>query len=341
MKELSRKWYSEIVLLHCVGMLMILFAHIAHANGFMGIGEILISGVPLFLFVSGFLVGARPCNHNITWIGKKTKRILLPYYLLLFVVFVLHLILQTDQLVAKQWIILFANMQGLKNFLFHNDLTGYYSPLEQGLGHLWFVTIIMICYLLVPIMEKVFEFPFWKRHSIVLILVTVFVLWPVLLFYNVAIGSIMIFFLGFLFAKHGIEVNDKRFVLASLLLVFLFGTRLLARACIDGAIIYNYYIASLSNSVIGLWIVMLFFYLRYRMPNLIDKVASWKAVLWLESIIYEFYLIHHIIIKGSWSFYNFGYNPILTSVVILVVTIGLSLLLKSATNHLVSKVFKK
>ena len=117
----TRKWYSEIVLLHCVGMLMILFAHIAHANGYMNVGELLITGVPLFLFVSGFLVGVKPVPHNTVWLARKTKRILVPYYILLIAVLILYLILQTEPFQIKQWIILFTDLQGLTNFLFYSQ----------------------------------------------------------------------------------------------------------------------------------------------------------------------------------------------------------------------------
>lgn len=336
----TRKWYSEIVLLHCVGMLMILFAHIAHANGYMNVGEMLITGVPLFLFVSGFLVGVKPVSHNMVWLAKKAKRILVPYYVLLIAVLILYLILQTEPFQIKQWIILFTDLQGLTNFLFYNDVTGYYSPLAQGIGHFWFVTIIMLCYLLVPLFEKVCVSSFLKKHSIAIIVTTILVVQPVLLFYNVQISALVVFFLGYLFAKNGIEMTGKRFILMILSMILLFGCRLIMRNYIDGTVIYNHYIANLSNYAIGLWIVALFFYLRIRMPKIIDGIASWKFVLWLESIIYEIYLVHHIIIKGSWSFYKLGYNSFLTTVVILVVTVCLSLLLKSATNLLVSKEVK-
>lgn len=337
----TRKWYSEIVLLHCVGMLMILFAHIAHANGYMNVGELLITGVPLFLFVSGFLVGVKPVPHNTVWLARKAKRILMPYYFLLIAVLIIYLTLQTEPFQIKQWIILFADLQGLTNFLFYNDLTGYYSPLAQGIGHFWFVTIIMLCYLLVPLFEKVCEFDFWKKHTSAIVVTTIIALQPILIFYNVQISAIVVFFLGYLFARNGIEMTGKRFISMTLAMILLFGCRLIMRNYLDGTIIYNHYIATLSNYAIGLWIVALFFYLRTCLPKIIDNIASWKFVLWIESIIYEIYLIHHIIIKGSWSLYQFGYNTVLTTVVVIAATICISLALKCATSFVTSRIFKK
>ena len=338
MNEQLRKWYSEIVLLHCVGMLMILFAHIAHANGYMNVGELLITGVPLFLFVSGFLVGIKPVPHNTSWLSKKAKRILVPYYILLIVVLILYLLLQTEPFKIKQWIILFAELQGLTNFLFYNDLTGYYSPLAQGLGHFWFVTIIMICYLLVPLFEKVCEFRFWKKHSIAIIVTTVFVVQPVLLFYNVQISALVVFFLGYLFAKNGIEMTGKKFISMTLAMILLFGCRLIMRNYIDGTLIYNHYIANLSNSAIGLWIVALFFYLRIRIPKIIDGISSWRFVLWLESIIYEIYLVHHIIIKGSYSIYRYVDNSFIATIIVIMITALFSIVLQAISKIISIKI---
>lgn len=338
MNEQLRKWYSEIVLLHCVGMLMILFAHIAHANGYMNVGELLITGVPLFLFVSGFLVGVKPVPHNMAWLGKKAKRILVPYYILLIAVLILYLILQTEPFKIKYWIILFADLQGLTNFLFYNDLTGYYSPLAQGLGHFWFVTIIMLCYLLVPLFEKVCEFRSWKKHSISIIVTTVLVVQPVLLFYNVQISALVVFFLGYLFAKNGIEMTGKKFISMTLAMILLFGCRLIMRNYIDGTIIYNHYIANLSNYSIGIWIVALFFYLRIRMPKIIDCISSWKFVLWLESIIYEIYLVHHIIIKGSYSIYRYVDNSFIATIIVIMITALFSIVLQAISKIISIKI---
>lgn len=127
----------------------------------------------------------------------------------------------------------------------------------------------------------------------------------------------------------------------SLAMILLFGCRLVMRNYLDGTVIYDHYIANLSNSAIGLWMVALFFQLRIHMPKITDGIASWSFVLWLESIIYEIYLVHHIIIKGSWSLYKFEYNTMLTTIVVITATICISLALKYATLFVTSRIFKK
>ena len=220
-------------------------------------------------------------------------------------------------------------------------MMGYWSPLGQGLGHFWFVTIIMICYLFVPIANAVYNDIPWFRNNIWFVLLAIVaVLEPYLLFYNMNFGNIVVFFIGFFFARKQIRMTHKLFIFSILTMFVLSLMRILTRSYLDNTVIYNYYISGLATTAIGLGIVMTVFYLRFLFPDIIDRISTIKVIVWLESIIYEFYLIHHVIIKGSWSFYKFGYNPILTTIVILIVTVCLSLLLKSVTNLLVSKIFK-
>lgn len=55
----SRSYYPEITLLHTLGAMMIFVAHCLQKMGNSSISEILLSGVPLFLIVSGFLVSRK------------------------------------------------------------------------------------------------------------------------------------------------------------------------------------------------------------------------------------------------------------------------------------------
>ena len=57
---MTKSRLPEIVLLHCIGVLMILFGYFAQYFNNCMLGEILITGVPLFLFMSGYLVGLKP-----------------------------------------------------------------------------------------------------------------------------------------------------------------------------------------------------------------------------------------------------------------------------------------
>lgn len=121
---MTKNRLPEIVLLHCIGVLMILFGHFAQYFNYGMLGEILITGVPLFLFMSGYLVGFKPTPPDIKkWLKKKASRILVPYYIILISIFGIYLAFSSETFIPKQWLFLFTNLQGFTNYLFLNDLT--------------------------------------------------------------------------------------------------------------------------------------------------------------------------------------------------------------------------
>lgn len=107
---------------------------------------------------------------------------------------------------------------------------------------------------------------------------------------------------------------------------------MVARDYLDGALLYDRYIAELSNDAIGLWMFASVFQLRSLFPQLIDNIASCKAIVLTESLIYEIYLTHHIFIKGDWSVFKYVENQSLAIMIIIVVSIISSVILHRASK---------
>ena len=249
--EYRRKFYSEIVLLHLLGMFMIFSGHIMQVLGYSALSEALITGVPLFLFISGFLVGTNNVEYNFEWIKKKFKRVLLPYYLLLLVVFSLFCILGKEQITAY-WIVLGTDLQGLQNFLFLKDLFTPESPMANGLGHFWFVTIIMLCYFIAYIVVP--------SNKIKLFVILLVVLQPFLLMIDITINYVLVFMGGVFYGRYQKTVRFKTFIIVTVIACLLVLLRFLSRQHIDGSFIYNLYIVPLANDAIGIWLFFFVFF---------------------------------------------------------------------------------
>lgn len=326
----NRTYFSEVTILHVIGVIIIFSCHVFQVTGPRLVGETLMAGIPLFLFVSGFLAGFKEVPFNQLWMKRKAKRILLPYYVMLIVVFVAY-VSWGGQFIPKQWIVLFVNLQGLTNFLFFNDQIGYWSPLNIGLGHFWFVTIILLCYLLVPVVNACYkQLPWLQRNVWKFLLLLLFVAEPILVYYNITIGNILIFFIGFFFAKKKIVITPKLFTWSMIAMCLFVSLRVLSRNYLDDTILYNHYISGLASKAIGIGIVMMVFQIRDWCPVFVDKIAKWKVIVWLDSIIYEVFLVHHIFIKGSWSVFNFVNST--------VEAVGFMLVISLAGSYLLHKI---
>lgn len=90
-------------------------------------------GVQIFFIISGFLYGAKEIDSPISFIKKNYVKILVPYWLFLFLAILLYALFCRDQLGAVDIV---------KAFLCSGTI--------NGLGHLWFVGYILFCYFLTP-----------------------------------------------------------------------------------------------------------------------------------------------------------------------------------------------
>ena len=105
-------------------------------------------GVQIFICISGFLYGQRKIDNGYRFIKKRFIKILSSYYICLLMDIVL-LYGFSPQSVDIKGIILMVFCKGT----------------ITGLGHLWFVGTILFCYLLTPILSRIYEFQESKKFK--------------------------------------------------------------------------------------------------------------------------------------------------------------------------------
>ena len=103
-------------------------------------------GVQLFFIISGFLYGNQTISEPIPWLKKRFVKILVPYYLFLTVAVVGYLIVAPDVIPWKTVVTTYLVVETI-----------------GGIGHLWFVSYILFCYLLTPYLELIRNYIERKR----------------------------------------------------------------------------------------------------------------------------------------------------------------------------------
>lgn len=96
-------------------------------------------GVQMFLFLSGYLYGNKKIE-TVSFYKKNAQKILVDYYVYLFILFAVILITGIRQIEASNMIRLLS-------------LTGQ----MEGVLHLWYVPYILFCYCITPIFSAVTE----------------------------------------------------------------------------------------------------------------------------------------------------------------------------------------
>ena len=100
-------------------------------------------GVWLFLFISGFLYGKKDISNVTVFYKKRLVRILVPYYIMLGVIILVNLLLG-DSITAKELISSILCLQ-------------WYGKTVPNCGHLWYISCILFCYLITPILQWICE----------------------------------------------------------------------------------------------------------------------------------------------------------------------------------------
>ncbi len=306
---------------------MIFVCHIfQRLNWNTAVAELLTSGVPLFLFVSGYLTGISNKTRDKVWLIRRSKRVLLPYYILLLLVFLVCLFIG-QRPITPYWLFFAANIQGLKNFLFLGDIfCGIEPPVGGGLGHFWYVTIIMLCYIAIFTYSRLKVKKLISISSISLF-VCMLIAWPLLLLLNIQLNSILAFLGGAILAKVNKGYTATGMCLVTIAVAFFVALRFVARYYIDGSLYYNEFLAPLTCDIVAIWIFYFVFYIGKLKPSIIDRIASWKGIVALDAIIYEFFLTHHMFIKGSWSVFDIVNNTAMAIFVLLCISLVSSVLL--------------
>ena len=130
-----------ISMIRVLAMSLIIACHFAQANGYT-IAFLLNVGVQIFFFISGFLCGKIEVMQPTAFYRKRLLRVYVPYILVVAVVLLIQGLKGTWQFNVRDVLIYLLNLQG------------FISTTVDGLNHLWFLSVLMICYLLVPWLQR-------------------------------------------------------------------------------------------------------------------------------------------------------------------------------------------
>lgn len=291
-------------------------------------------GVPLFLFVGGGLCAKSSIKNTKLWIWRKVIRILVPYYIILLPILIFYLIQNENLVSISQFFILIFDLQGLQNFFIIN-FDFYTAP--QGLGHLWYVTIVLIGYLLIAFLERYTK---GKKSIILLLIIVSFILQPFLCLVHIQSIYLFTFVLGYVYVKNCKLPIKTQLVFTTFLFVGSTGVRLLFRHKYDGTIFYDYVIAPYHLVFTAIWIFVLIFFLRNQWPKQIDNIGKSPVALFVDSIIYEIYLIHSVTLAGKYSVYSITQSLVLANCVSLVLTVILAVIVNRGSAQIKAKLLR-
>ncbi len=324
-----------------IGMFFIVLCHIIHYYSFVPgssfLGQFFICGVQLFIFISGYLYGGKTVTHFGKWYVRRALTVSLPA-ILLSVIFIVVLFI-TNTAVASSTII--AYCLDLEGLLFLGGLFSSFFKSIPSLDPLWFTTVIMLCYLLVPILQRE---KFISRRVNSIVGMSAFLLIGTLLcvcfFSWVRLPYFFFFTIGYFLGKFSFlsKVNGKIFSVYTVLFLLSIMVRMVLNRYIDGTNIYFVY-TEFSKFVAGTWIVVLLSFTHRKMPVLLSTVGDWKAVKWFDKYSFYIYLVHGIFCMGLFNLYE-RFSLVLATTLFVACTVVSAMVLKFVCDH-ISKVLTR
>lgn len=151
---------ASVSAIRLIAMLMIIVCHILQGLDnkwayWMNVG------VQIFFFISGFLYGKKEIRDTKDFYVKRFRRVFLPFLIVCVVGMFLELVVLKNNYPAET---------------IAGDLLGFggFSGLVPILTHTWFVSYILLCYILLPVFQNVFSGKNFRGNLIRLVVLMIF-----------------------------------------------------------------------------------------------------------------------------------------------------------------------
>lgn len=301
--------------LRVFAMILILACHIVqeHDNVYINMtAQFLNVGVSIFIIISGYLYGKKEIKEGyFRWIRKRAKRILIPMYFFMIFLLIVNLAIGNDIRIAN-WIAYIFNLQGFQIYV-------------HGAEHLWYLTIIMICYLITPILNK-YKTKISNKNLIIYISMGILVQLITSYFINTQLGIYLIYILLYIIA-YSIGYRSDMLISTKLMFISLVlaGTsailRVTARVLFDNSILYDVIVVGYTQGIMAFCIFYIFIYIC-------RNVKENKVINFFDSISFEIYLVHYMYVIGPLRVMGLTNSFIVNTIITVVISILTAILLK-------------
>lgn len=334
---------EESQIITCIRSLAMFLIVLSHYWSWLGwqewCSQFLVVGVPIFFMLSGYLYGQKDIKDIKKWYLARFKTIVIPLYVFYILMSGILLCLRKfGEFDIVQFLKLLLNLQGLWGGQLGNVDT----------GSLWFITFILICYLLTPLLQKFRAKMTWgKLFGLICLLSAIEIVFilsispehfmvslPGVIFY------IFAYYFGYLWNK---QVHLKFYIILSFLMVITIAVRLILKFEADSGDIlvgkfYDRVYVSYSQGLLGFWIFITSYWILNKLPKI--RVMIYPAFLKCDKLSYYIYIVHCSFLRGVLNLNQATNSLLVNTLLFLMCTILLSIIIKAISDMIMNKSFK-
>lgn len=306
-----RKEYNFIIWLRCLGMFLILMCHYVQesTNTILSMSSQFFNiGVDIFFLISGFLFGIQKIQSGgvLHWYKKRLKRIYVPYEIFVISLGIITLIIG-GTILKMDWLWLALGLQG--------SVVGV-----RGAGQTWFITVLLLCYLLTPVMLKAIDaLKNAKKLWILFIVSACFpAIWAMftLEWVSTIFSPLSIYVLALIIGRcfDSIKLNKPLIIPAFFIMLFSFTIRILGKMLFDDTALYNRGIVTYTQVIVA-------FCIFYMFAVVFRKSKPFQGIEFISSISYEVYLLHYMFCVGPVRLFSLTSSWLLNCMIVTIITI--------------------
>ncbi len=286
-----------ISVIRVMGMVMIICCHLFSWLGISSLSQLFNVGIFTFLIISGWLYSNKTIDKPLIWLEKRWEKLCIPIIIWMILVSAYSVVVHHEYPSAIEVIILTLNLQGIAWAFTMFPKMGSYGTALIGLSHLWFVTIIMICYVLVIAVKS--KELYIKRHENMIrcfsLLAFVFAA-----FLGINLIYIICFFMGYAVGRGNKQPMKRQVIYSTLLMLVSLAIRLISKKYLDGTVIYDTIIVGISHTILALWIYLIVSYIG-NSSNKADVFFKSKIIRYLDENSYYIYITHYFFLSTTFG----------------------------------------
>ena len=316
------EWIS---VLRVLAMVMIVLCHIigyyTFIPGHAHLGQFFNVGVEIFIFISGYLYGRKVIHFSVSYYWNRYKKICIPA-----IIWGIIILCATGFQAWREFPIVLFNLTGL------NFLKNEWGLLHEfhGIEHTWFLTIIFMCYLILPLLQRMRLIIRGGRRCLLLMF------WGVAIYLGIALECHLYYFSLFI---TGYFIHDwmpfkhyawKPLLISGILFIGIAGIRVVARQYLDDSPIYDFGIVPLCMSGLSLCITVIVFEICFMCRNILNKMTENYVFKFLDKYNFPIYIVHYF-----WIPLIYTKLEIVCSTFVFIMTVGLSAIVVERVSHFV------
>ena len=318
-----------------VAMFLIILCH--YAPTFLGssaLGALFSIGVPVFFIISGYLYGKKDIKNIKNWYIKQFIKISIPVYIYCIIVGIILLVFNNlGTITFKNIIIHIFLLQGFVNTNLGNIFT----------GNLWFISFILLSYLITPILQKIREKSISFKYILLFIMffsiIEIFAILNLKLqAFSVSIPFIFLYIFFYFYSAYNKKMTSKKYIILSIGMSLSVICRFYFKYLADTrgmfySTIYDRVIVQYTSLILAAWIFFTIYLLCQKFNILIDKLYSFINL--CDKYSFYIYICHQMFLTGVCNVKGVTDNFALDTLIFIAATLFSAIILKFISEFLI------